>query len=70
MRDMMLGALLPELMSDEAAYTLVNFLGDLTRTLECIHYAQIQRHYRAVEAEFYEASAGNVKQRRRHPNKK
>ncbi len=33
MRDMMLDALLPESMSDEAAYNLVYFLGDLTRTL-------------------------------------
>ena len=55
MRDMMLGALLPELMSDEAACNLVNFLGDLTRTLECTYHAQIQRHHRKIEAEFYDS---------------
>lgn len=32
MRDIMLGALLPESMSDEAAYTLANFLGDLIKS--------------------------------------
>lgn len=53
MRDMMLDVLLPESMSDEAAYILVNFLGDLTNTLECIYYDQIQRRHRKVEAEFY-----------------
>ena len=53
MRDMMLDALLPESMSDEAAYNLVYFLGDLTRTLECIYQTQIQRHHQKIESEFY-----------------
>ncbi len=53
MRDMMLDALLPETLSDEAAYNLVNFLGDLTRTLECIYHTQIQRHHQKGESEFY-----------------
>lgn len=53
MHDMMLEALLPESMSDEAAYNLVHFLGDLTRTLECIYDTQIRRHHCRVEAEFY-----------------
>jgi hypothetical protein len=53
MRDIFLDALLPESMSDEAAYKLVNFFGDLTRTLECIYHAQIQRHHRKVVSEFY-----------------
>ena len=53
MRDIFLDALLPESMSDEAAYKLVNFFGDLTRTLECIYHAQIQCHHRKVESEFY-----------------
>lgn len=53
MRDMMLDALLPESMSDEAAYHLVNFIGDLARTLECIYHTQIRRHDRKVELEFY-----------------
>lgn len=53
MRDMMLDALLPESMSDEAAYNLVNFLENLTNTLECIYHNQIQRHHRKVETEFY-----------------
>jgi hypothetical protein len=53
MRDMMLDALLPESMSDEAAYNLVNFFGELTRTLECIYHVQIQRHHQKVESEFY-----------------
>jgi hypothetical protein len=53
MRDMILDALLPESMSDEAAYNLVNFLGDLTRTLECIYHAQIRQHHQKVESEFY-----------------
>ena len=53
MRDMMLEALLPKSMSDEAAYNLVNFLGDLTRTLECIYHTQLLRHHKTVESEFY-----------------
>ncbi len=53
MRDMMLDGLLPESMSDESAYNLVNFLGDLACTLECIYHTQIQRHHRKVESEFY-----------------
>ena len=53
MRDMMLSALLSESMSDEAAYNLVNFLGDLARTLECIYQTQLQRHHKKVEEEFY-----------------
>lgn len=53
MRDMTLNALLSESMSDEAAYNLVNFLGDLARTLECIYHGQLQRHHRKVEEEFY-----------------
>ncbi len=53
MRDMMLDALLPESMSDEAAYNLVNFIGDLARRLECIYQTQLQRHHRKVESEFY-----------------
>ncbi|MDP3559725.1 MAG: hypothetical protein Q8R79_05205 [Legionellaceae bacterium] len=53
MRDMMLDALLPESMSNEAAYHLVNFIGYLARTLECIYHTQIRRHDRKVELEFY-----------------
>ena len=53
MRDMMLDAILPESMSDEAAYNLVNFFGDLARTLECIYHDQIRRHHEKVELEFY-----------------
>lgn len=53
MRDIMLGALLSESMSDEAAYNMVNFIGDLARTLECIYHTQLQRHHRKVESEFY-----------------
>ncbi len=53
MRDIMLEALLPYSMSDEAAYKLVSFFGDLTRTLESIYHVQIQRHHRKVESEFY-----------------
>lgn len=53
MRDMTLSALLPDSMSDEAAYNLVNFLGDLARTLESIYHTQLQRHHRKVEEEFY-----------------
>ena len=55
MRDMTLNALLSESMSDEAAYNLVNFLGDLARTLECIYHTQLQRHHRKVEEEFYDS---------------
>jgi len=55
MRDMMLDALLPESMSDEAAYTLVHFLANLTSTLEAIYYAQMQRHHKQLEDEFYGA---------------
>ncbi|HAT1959261.1 TPA: hypothetical protein JBB81_02790 [Legionella pneumophila subsp. pneumophila] len=62
MRDMMLDALLPESMSDEAAYKLVNFLGDLTRTLECIYHAQIQRHHQKVESEFYYSMSDVIKE--------
>ncbi|WP_454783624.1 hypothetical protein [Legionella sp. WA2022007384] len=57
MRDIFLDALLPESMSDEAAYKLVSFLGDLTRTLECIYHAQIQQHHKKVESEFYASMA-------------
>lgn len=53
MRDMSLDALLPETMSDEAAYNLVHFMGDLVRTLECIYHTQLHRHYQKIEAEFY-----------------
>ncbi|HHI9465575.1 TPA: hypothetical protein ACP9DH_001356 [Legionella anisa] len=53
MRDMMLDALLPESMSDEAAYHLVHFIGDLARTLECTYYTQIKRHARQLEKAFY-----------------
>ncbi len=60
MRDMMLDALLPESMSDEAAYNLVNFLGDLTRTLECIYHTQIRRHHQKVESEFYYSMSDGV----------
>jgi len=62
MRDMMLDALLPESMSDEAAYILVNFLGDLTNTLECIYHTQIQRHHRKVESEFYYSMSDVVRE--------
>ena len=53
MRDMTLNALLPESMSDEAAYNLVNFLGDLALTLESTYHTQLQRHHRKIEEEFY-----------------
>lgn len=62
MRDMMLEALLPEAMSDEAAYNLVNFLGDLTRTLACIYHVQIQRHHQTVESEFYYSMSDVVRE--------
>ncbi len=60
MRDMMLEALLPESMSDEAAHVLVNFLGDLVATLECIYLAQLKRHHQKVEDEFYASMADVV----------
>lgn len=63
MRDMMLGAFLPESMSDEAAYTLVNFLGDLARTLECTYQTQIQRHHRRVELEFYDSMSDVIREK-------
>lgn len=53
MHDMTLKALLPESMSDEAAYHLANFLGDLARTLDCIYHPQLQRHHCKMEEEFY-----------------
>ena len=62
MRDMMLDALLPESMSDEAAYNLVIFLRNLTNTLECIYHAQIQRHHRKVETEFYYSMSDVVRE--------
>jgi hypothetical protein len=62
MRDMMLDALLPESMSDEAAYNLVNFLGNLTRTLECIYHTQIKRHHRKVESEFYDSISDIIRE--------
>lgn len=62
MRDMTLNALLPESMSDEAAHVLVNFLGDLTLTLECIYQTQIQRHHRKVEEEFYDSMSVVIKE--------
>lgn len=66
MNDMMIGALLPESMSDEAAHHLVNFVGDLARTLECIYHTQMRRHHRRVEAEFY-ASMSDVIRREDPP---
>lgn len=63
MRDMTLNALLSESMSDEAAYNLVNFLGDLTRTLECIYHAQLQRHHRKVEEEFYDSMSDVIREK-------
>ena len=56
---MTLKSLLSESMSDEAAYNLVNFIGDLARTLECIYHAQLERHHRKIEEEFY-ASMSDV----------
>lgn len=60
MRDMMLEALLPESMSDEAAYNLVNFISDLACTLESIYHTQIRRHHYKVEAEFYSSMSDVV----------
>lgn len=57
MCDMMLDALLPESMSDN---NLVNFLGDLARTLECLYHDQIRRHHERVELEFYCSMSGEV----------
>jgi hypothetical protein len=62
MRDIMLDALLPYSISDEAAYKLVNFFGDLTRSLECIYHVQIQRHHKKVESEFYCSMSDVVKE--------
>lgn len=62
MRDMTLSALLSESMSDEAAYNLVNFLGDLARTLECIYHIQLQRHHRKVEEEFYNSMSDVIRE--------
>lgn len=62
MRDMTLGALLSESMSDEAAYHLVNFFGDLARTLECIYHIQLERHLRKAEEEFYYSMADVIRE--------
>lgn len=61
MRDMTLNALLPESISDEAAHNLVNFLGDLVCTLECIYHDQLERHHRKVEEEFYASMADVIR---------
>jgi hypothetical protein len=61
MRDMTLNALLPESMSDEAAYVLVHFLADLVSTLECIYHDQLQCHHRKVEKEFYDSMADVIR---------
>jgi hypothetical protein len=58
--------LLPESMSDEAAYTLVNFLGDLVRTLECTYQTQIHRHHRRVEQAFYDAMSDVIREKTPH----
>lgn len=57
MRNMTLKAILSESMSDEAAYNLVHFIGNLACTLECIYYDQIQRYHRKVEEDFYDSMA-------------
>ena len=63
MRDMMLDALLPESMSDEAAHVLVNFLSDLVCTLECTYLAQIKRHHRKVAEEFCDSMADVIRRK-------
>ena len=62
MLDMTLSALLSESMSDEAAYNLVNFMGDLSRTLECIYHTQIRRHHDKVEAAFYSSMSDVIRE--------
>ena len=57
MRDMTLKAILSESMSDEAAYSLVHFIGNLACALECIYYDQIQRYHQKVEENFYDSVA-------------
>ena len=44
-------------MSDEAAYGLVHFIGNLACALECIYYDQIQRYHQKVEENFYDSVA-------------
>lgn len=61
MRDMTLKAILSESMSDEAAYNLVNFIGNLACTLECIYYDQIDRYHRKIEEEFYDSMADVIR---------
>jgi hypothetical protein len=45
MIDTKLIELLPEEISDEAIYHLVNFIGNLAMALENHYFAQLHRHY-------------------------
>ena len=63
MRDMTLQAILSDSMSDEAAYNLVNFIGNLACTLECIYWDQIERYHRKVEEEFYDSMADVIRRK-------
>lgn len=63
MRDMTLQAILSDSMSDEAAYNLVNFIGNLACTLECIYCDQIERYHRKVEEEFYDSMADVIRRK-------
>ncbi len=58
---MTLKAILSESMSDEAAYNLVHFIGNLACTLECIYCDQIERYHRKVEEDFYDSMADVIK---------
>lgn len=61
MRDMTLKAILSESMSDEAAYNLVHFIGNLACTLESIYHDQIDRYHRKIEKEFYDSMNDVIK---------
>lgn len=63
MRDMTLKAILSESMSDEAAYNLVHFIGNLACTLECIYCGQIDRYHRKIEEEFYDSMVDVIKRK-------
>ena len=63
MRDMTLKAILSESMSDEAAYNLVNFIGNLACTLESIYCDQIDRYHRKIEEEFYDSMADVIRRK-------
>lgn len=55
---MNLRKLLPETLSDEAAFNLVEFLGQLTSTLESHYFAQMRRYVERMDSQALRVDRG------------